>query len=58
MIVLFFLDFTGNGHFEVSRVVYTSHTVCDGAAQEAANTKSNDVMEVWSQCMPVSGVAT
>ena len=59
IIVLFFLDLNGDGHFAVSKEAFTKTAPCEIEAQHVADdVLAKGAMEAWAQCMPVPGHAT
>lgn len=57
VLLCFFLDLSGMGHFEVSREVYTDIIQCDADAGNYAIEKGANpgVKEVWTDCLPLGG---
>ena len=58
VVVCFFIDLIGGGHFEVSAKAYTSLAACDEFAAAYAEEMASKVTEVWTQCLPVPGIST
>lgn len=60
LVICFFLDLTGEGHFEVSKSAYVTEAACSDFADRYAVEKSldPDVGEVWTICAPIPGSTT
>lgn len=55
IVVVFFLDLSGDGHFLISPQTFVSPETCNKAAADEADALSNEVKEVWAQCVRVPG---
>jgi hypothetical protein len=55
IVLVFFLDTSGDGHFLRSPQSFVTAEACNKAAEAEADALKDKVMKVWAQCIRVPG---